>query len=215
MELSQAITTEMVRTAIQSFCKGGKPVSNSQLYQIMGLQNEKEKDRVRARTNDMVATGEIVRIAPGVYEYNFKHRVRKNTSFPAIWRFVRMQKPGWSLAECCQLTRISYTQVKRYCEWLENENYIARYGKKGTSILYCTTEKASCTPETPYPDITDKNPFERENVAAAELARLMLCQDPYKLTTARKIVAACNVLLARFGKVIKSENETVGGAENV
>lgn len=208
------ITTEMVRTAMQGFCRGGKRVSNAQLYEIMGLQNEKEKDRLRTRVNDMVTAGELARVAPGVYEYNFKHRVRKNATFPVIYRFVRMQKPGWSLNECCQITRISYTQVARYCTWLENEGFIERHGKDGATTLYRSTDKADHTPETPYPDITDKNPFERENAAAAELARLMLCHNPYQATTARKIVAACNVLLARFDKPFNT-NENTGGKNHV
>ena len=211
MSAAQTITMEMVREAMRSHCKGGKRTSNAELYRILDLKNEAEKDRLRTRINGMVNQGEVLRVDRGVYEYNFKYRVRKNTTFPAIWRFVRMRKPGWSFADVCQLTRISYSQVKRYCDWLENEEYITRHGKKGVTTLYRATDKADRTPETPYPDITDRNPFERENAAAAELARLMLCHDPYQATTARKIVAACNVLLARFDSTFK-QNENGGKA---
>lgn len=200
MSTPKTITTDMVRAAMQSFCHGGKSVSNAQLYTVLGLDCEPEKDRLRTRVNNMVASGEVVKIKAGVYEYNFKYRSRKNKTLPAVWRYVRMQKPGWSFNDACLLTRVSYTQVARYCTWLENEGYIALYGKDGATALYAATDKADATPETPFPPITDRNPFERENAAAAELARLMLCHDPYQPTTARKIVAACNVLLARFDK---------------
>jgi hypothetical protein len=111
---------------------------------------------------------------------------------------VRTQKPGWSISYAAQLTRVSYTQVARYCAWLENESYIIRHGKDGSTILYRATYKADRSPETPYPPITDKNPFERENVAAARLATLMLCHNPYQPRVAAEIVKNCNVLLARF-----------------
>lgn len=211
MSAAQTITTPMIRQAIRSYCKAGQPISNAELYRILDLKIETEKERLRTRLNDMVQHGEMTRVGRGVYEYNFKHRSRENTTFPAIWRFVRMQKPGWSIADVCQLTRISYTQVARYCGWLENEEYITRHGKKGTTIIYRATDKADRTPETPYPDITDRNPFERENAAAAELARLMLCNDPYQATTARKIVAACKILLARFDS---ASNQTGKQNEN-
>ncbi|CAK7025212.1 MAG: hypothetical protein DELT_02553 [Desulfovibrio sp.] len=214
MSAPQTITMNMVRQAMRSHCKAGVAISNAELYRILDLKNEKEKDRLRTRLNGMVNQDEVFRVGPGKYEYNFKFRLRKNTTFPVIWRFVRMQKEEWSFSDLCQLTRISYSQVKRYCEWLENEEYIVRYGKKGATITYRATEKAELTPETPYPDISDRNPFERENAAAAELARLMLCHDPYQSTTARKIVAACNVLRARFDPTF-NQNENNGGSNHV
>jgi hypothetical protein len=207
--LPQTITTDMVREAMRSFCKGGKRVSNAQLYNVLALGNEKEKDRLRTRVNDMVQAGEVIKVSPGLYEYNDKYRVRKNTTFPAIWRFVRSQKPGWSLNYTCQLTRISYTQVARYCAWLENEGYIVRHGKDGATTLYRATDKADRHPETPYPPITDKNPFERENAAAARIATLMLCHNPYQPTVARQIADACKVLLARFETPV-TQNENKG-----
>jgi hypothetical protein len=195
---ARTITTDMVREAMQSFCREGERVSNGQLYNAMGLTCEQEKDRLRTRITDMIKAGEVFKIAAGLYQYNFKYRVRKNTTFPVIWRFVRTQKPGWSISYACQLTRVSYTQAARYCAWLENEGYIARHGKDGQTTLYRATDKADLCPETPYPPTTDRNPFERENAAAARLATLMLCHDPYQPRVATEIVKQCNVLLARF-----------------
>ena len=206
------ITLEMVREALRSHCKKGKRISNAELCRIFNLESEIEKNRLRARLNDMVNKKELLRVGSALYEYNFKYIVRKNTTFPVIWRFVRMQKNEWAFADVCQLTRISYSQVKRYCEWLENEEYIVRYGRAGATITYRATDKADKTPETPYPTVADKNPFERENAAAAELARLMLCHDPYQPTTVRKIVAACRVIQARFDRDFNQVKN--GGKEN-
>lgn len=208
---ARTITTEMTREAMRSFCADGQRVSNAQLYEVMGLACEQEKDRLRTRIGDMVKQGEVIKVGPGLYEYNFKFRLRSGESFPKLWRFVRTQKPGWSISHASQLTRISYTQAARYFAWLENEGYITRHSKDGQTQLYCGTARAVASPETPYPPITDRNPFERENAAAAELARLMLCHNPYQPTTARKIVTACNVLLARFDKSstqLENEGET-------
>jgi hypothetical protein len=209
---ARPITTDMVREAMRGFCKGGGRVTNAQLYAVMGLACEQEKNRLRTRITDMIKQGEVIKVSSGLYEYNYKFRLRSNTTFPTIWRFVRTQKPGWSITYACQLTRVSYTQAARYCAWLENEGYITRYGKDGQTILYNVTGKGVLSPETPYPPTTDRNPFERENAAAARLATLMLCHDPYQPRVAAEIVKQCNVLLARFA-VKQVENGGKGGKE--
>ena len=120
----RTLSTEMVREAIRGFCKTAKRVSNAQLYHVMGLTREPEKDRLRARVADMVRQGEVIKIEPGLYEYNSKFRLRTgNESFPKLWRFIRTQKPGWSITHASQLTRVSYTQAARYFGWLENGEY--------------------------------------------------------------------------------------------
>lgn len=43
--------------------------------------------------------------------------------------------------------------------------------------------------------------------AAATIARLMLCADPYAKKTAQNITEACRVILARFDKESVTENE--------
>lgn len=205
------ITQEMLRNALQGFCKEGEEVSLAQLCAAFDLHTEPEKARIRRRISDMVAHGEISRVRDGVYEYNFSHRPRSPKSFSIIWRFIRKAKPGWSIAEASMLTRISYTQISRYCSWLEEEGHITRAGKNGTTTLYRATAKANASPETPYPPLRDVDPFAKERAAAASIARLMLCADPYSAKTARNLVAACQLLLARFGK-IGSQNEN--GNEN-
>jgi hypothetical protein len=205
-EIVGAVTTDVLRETM----KGFERVSNEQLYNVLDVHDRRERSDLRARLRDMCKRGEAVRIGTAMYQYNKKYSVAsKNTTYSAIWRFVRSQKPGWSISYAAQLTRVSYTQVARYCTWLENEGYIARHGKDGQTTLYCATEKADRSPETPYPPLTDKNPFERENAAAARLATLMLCHNPYQPRVAAEIVKNCNVLLARFAG---TQNEN-GGEE--
>lgn len=203
------VTQDMVRSALQSFGNGGQLVSNAQLYAALGLEAEPEKARLRTRINDMVAHGEVERVEAGSYRYNFRHRPRENKSFPAIWRFVRKSKPGWSFSECALMTRVSYTQVSRYGAWLEEQAFIVRVGKNDrNAVTYRGTPKADQTPETPWPPLRDTDPFAREKSAAASIARLMLCHDPYAAKTARDIITACKILLDRFEKAVtETENE--------
>jgi hypothetical protein len=202
----QSITTAMVRQAMRGFCAGEKCVSLAQLYDVLDLQYEREKHTARARLAILTRTGEAVRVSSGLYKYNFKYRARENSTRPAIWRFVRSQKPGWSISYACQITRVSYIQVMRYILWLAEQGYIARHGKDGHTILYRATDKADQTPEPPYPPTSDRNPFEAENTAAARLAALMLCDNPYQPKVRDEIITNCNILLARFaGKNTEGE----------
>lgn len=203
------VTQDMVRSALQHLGAKGELVSNVQMFDVLGLTIEPEKARMRSRIKDMILHGEVERVEEGCYRYNFKHRPRENKSFPAIWRFVRKSKPGWSFSECALMTRVSYTQVSRYGAWLEEQAFIVRVGKNDrNAVTYRGTPKADQTPETPWPPLRDTDPFAREKSAAASIARLMLCHDPYAAKTARDVVMACKTLLNRFEKtVIETENE--------
>lgn len=193
------VTMEQVRTALQSFGADGQEITNAQLYAALEQTCEAEKARTRRRIADMISHGEVVRAREGVYTYNFAHRPREGRTYTMLWRFIRKAKPGWSINECAQMTRVSYTQAQRYVAWLENENYVMRDGKnERRAVTYRSTAKAAQSPETPYPPIRETDPFERERVAAATITRLMLCADPYNRKTAQTIAKACRVLLERF-----------------
>ena len=203
------LANETIRYALRNFGKGGEEISHAMLFEAFGLTEEGDKARLRNRINDMARMGEVVKVRPGVYTYNFGYRPRENRSLPAIWRFVRKAKPGWSLSECAMMTRVSYTRALRYCHWLEEEGYILRDGKdERNASTWRATVKADKTPETPYPPLRETDPFVRERAAAATIARLLLCADPYAKRTAQGITEACKVLLARFDtNRTKNENE--------
>ena len=214
MNTEPIVTMEALRKVMQNLCANGQEVSNTQLFNVLGLTSEPEKSRMRRRIQDMVAHGEVTRIKDGIFKYNFKNRPRESHGYVKIWRFVRKQKPGWALNDAVLLTGVSYMPIRRYCSWLEEEGYIARMGKSKNTILFRATEKAEKTPETPYPPLQECDPFEKEYAAAAAIVKLMLCSDLYSKKTARSITAACETLMARFGNFKQVENET-GGFENV
>lgn len=209
METRKEVSKEAVRSALQALGEGGKEISYRLVYEALGLESEAEQAVVRSRISDMTRHGEVKRTRTGCFAYDFKHRPREAKSYEALWRFVRKAKPGWSLSECAMMTRVSYTRALRYCRWLEEEGYILRDGKdERNASTWRATVKADRTPETPYPPLRETDPFARERAAAATIARLLLCADPYAKRTAQGITEACKVLLARFDtNRTKNENE--------
>ena len=202
------LTNETIRYALRNFGKGGEEISHAMLFEAFGLTEEGDKARLRNRINDMARMGEVVKVRPGVYTYNFGYRPRENRSLPAILRFVHKAKPGWCLKECALMVRVDYTRVLRYAAWLEEQGYIQRIGRNGkNAITYRGTSKADMTPETPYPPYKETDPFQKERTAAATITRLMLCTDPRSPRTAAAIMEACNVLQARFSRPMNENNQ--------
>jgi len=215
MESREKVTKVAVRMAMQALGEGGKEISYRLVYEALGISTEADQAIVRTRISDMTRHGEVERIRTGCFVYNYRHRPREAKSLEAVWRFVRKAKPGWTVSECALMTRVSYTQVLRYCNWLVEEGFISRTGKdERNAITYRATVKADKNPETPYPPHRETDPFARERVAAANIARLMLCADPYARKTARSITEACRILLDRFEKS-STENENVNDLEEV
>lgn len=167
------LTSESIRLALRHFGKGGQEISHAMLFDALGLTEEGDKARLRNRINDMARMGEVVKIRPGAYTYNFSYRPRESRALPAIWRFVRKAKPGWCLKECALMVRVHYTHVLRYATWLEENGYIRRVGRNEKSaVTYRATSKADMTPETPYPPYKETDPFQKERAAAATGALL-------------------------------------------
>lgn len=208
MDTRKEVSKQAVRAALQALGKDGKEISYQLVYEALGLKNEAEQAVVRSRISDMTRHGEVKRTRTGCFTYDFKHRPRESKSYEALWRFVRKAKPGWSISECAMMTRVSYTQALRYCNWLAEEGYIERMGKDDRkAAIWRSTVKADQNPETPYPPLRETDPFAKERAAAATITRLMLCADPYAVHTARGIVEAARVLLARFEKQDNSVTE--------
>lgn len=204
------VTKDMVRKAMQALGTGGHEISYQQVYDALGLTGESQKATIRTRISDMRRHGEVNHVRPGVFTYNMQHRRAEGRNYVVMWRYVRASKPGWTIKECCMMTRVSYTHAMRYIGWLEGEGYVERTGRTAQrAILYRRAQKAVQTPETPYPPTRESDPFQQERTAAATITRLMLCADPYAPKTASTIVAACHVLLARFSKpCTENENST-------
>lgn len=208
MDTRKEVGKEAVRAALQALGEGGKEISYRLVYEALGLESEAEQAVVRSRISDMTRHGEVKRTRTGCFTYDFRHRPREAKSYETLWRFVRKAKSGWTISDCALMTRISYTQAMRYCNWLEEEGFVERTGRDSrNATTWRATAKADRTPETPYPPLRETDPFARERAAAATIARLLLCADPYAKKTAQNITEACRILLARFDKESVTENE--------
>ena len=208
MDTRKEVGKEAVRAALQALGEGGKEISYRLVYEALGLESEAEQAVVRSRISDMTRHGEVKRTRTGCFTYDFRHRPREAKSYETLWRFVRKAKSGWTISDCALMTRISYTQAMRYCNWLEEEGFVERTGRDSrNATTWRATAKADKTPETPYPPLRETDPFARERAAAATIARLLLCAHPYAKKTAQNITEACRILLARFDKESVTENE--------
>lgn len=204
---STKLTRAMVRKAAKAFGAKGTEFGYALFYELYGYEVDGDRAVVRSHITSMVDAGELRRVKNGVFVYNFNYRPRGDSPLRIkMWRFIRSQKPGWTLQDMALMSGASYTHVARYCDWLEQEGYIAAFGKEGNTITYKATAMATKAPEMPQPPTEERNPFETECRAAGVITNRMLYGNLYSLKTKREIVAACNVLLARFDETC-NQNE--------
>lgn len=204
-------TEEMdrVRLVIQGVTVGGKEtVTNALLYEAMGLTAESDKARLRSRVNALVKRGELKRIADGKYSYHPKARVRRGEYYQRVWRAIRSAKPGFSWDGLSEVSRVSYTHIRKYGKWLLEEGYLERHGCKGTTHLFRATALARDTVETPYPPLDIADPYETERNAACRLIRALMERDPGRAAVKEKIIKDCRAILGRFEKEDTDGRET-------
>jgi len=191
-----------IRAYIRETCpRPGNQVSYSDLYQVFGLKTEKEKGRLRSKLKDMIVRGELIRVRPGVFTYHPKAvNQREGQGYQRVWRALRSARPGWTMQEIAQVTRMSPSMVRKYGNWLHGEGYIAHHGRRGNTRLYRATAKAKDRRETPYPPRSIKDPFAGERSAACRLVRLFMARDLARPAVRRRIVEECRLILQRFEK---------------
>lgn len=197
------IDREVIRIAFKAFGKNEQEISNAQIYEVLEAKDEADQAKIRTRINEMVRAGEIIKIASGLYTYNYKYKIRGTVAaagYVKIWRFIRQAKDGWTIKECSLMTGKDNSHVGRYVNWLESEGFVKVIGKKEQAKCFCAAQKAKNSPETPMPTYKDSDPFEQERAAGAKIVRLLLCDNLYSPLTAQKITEACAVLQNRFNK---------------
>lgn len=204
------ITPEVIRVAFRAFGKNEQEISNAQIYEILEAKTDADQAKIRTRIREMIKAGEVIKIAPGLYQYNTKYKIRGTAAaagYTKIWRFIRQAKDGWTIKECSLLTGKDNSHVGKYVNWLQSEGYLKIIGKKEQAKCFMATQKAKMSPETPMPTYKDSDPFEQERAAGAKIVRLLLCENLYSPLTAQKITAECEILQNRFNKKQSEENE--------
>jgi len=188
-----------LREAVCNLGTSGKIVSNAMMYQALGADDQAERDRIRRRCNQMVQTGELIRVKPGHYTYNSKAAPARNEQkLSAVYRALRSSKPGFTCMDIARTSGASYTHVIKYLKFLEDKGFVRRHGKAGNSITYKGTNLLRETRHTPLPPRPLGDPFEEERKLVHELVGLFLLKDPYQPAVARQISANCTAILNRF-----------------
>ncbi|WP_027179887.1 hypothetical protein [Maridesulfovibrio bastinii] len=191
----------LLRKTAQVLGKDGDIFYNKLLYKALNIETEREKDCIRRQANQLVKTGEFIRIARGKYKYNFEKSPKRDGQLTnQIWRAIRSSNPGWTMTDIAQISGASLSHVVKYCRYLEGDGYIKKYGIKGNSTLYRSTLKTAEQRNTPYPPRPITDPHEEERSCVSELVKLFLTKNLYSPVTQEKIIKNCRTILARFEK---------------
>jgi hypothetical protein len=194
-------TISEVRVFAQTACPnpGKDRLTFQQLYDVFGVDSPKDRARFRRKLKDMVRRGELIRERPGVFRYNPTAADQEaSEGYQRIWRAIRAQRPGWTLHDLAQVTRLSYSHARTYCRWLNREGYITRHGCRGAASQWRATTKAREQQTAPIPVTTPQDPFNVERNAACRLVRCLMAADPYRPHTRQKIVNEAQTILRRF-----------------
>lgn len=176
---------------------GRRAVSTLALCAMYGAEDIATKARVRRSIEHMVNRGELVRVEPGVFSFHPDKAElvqRDGISFRRMWKIIRTERAGWTVADVAATTKLHSTTVNNYVRWLEEQDFISRCGKQGNTRLFRATEKAIQHRETPYPPVLPKEPYRKERDAAIRIVRELMKVAPNESA----IAEGCRILLARF-----------------
>lgn len=192
--------TGKIREAIQVLCSNpGDQFSYGVLFELFGLETAADKAVLRSKMRDMRRRGEIQRVRPGVFTYHPEAVERREAvGYQRVWRAMRSARPGWTMADMAQVTRMSYSMVRKYGNCLHAEGFIAPNGRQVNTRLWRITAKGREHRETPYPPRAIKDPYANERSAACRLVRLLMDQDPGRPGVREKIVKETRAIQARF-----------------
>jgi len=197
-----AVTIQQVRDVIRGYCTTSKHrISHHIMYELLGVTETADRDKVRARLNDLARRQEIIRVEPGVFRINkLAAPVKQGECYSRLWRAIRARKPGWDFYDICQGSRVNYTTVRKYCGWLKGMGLVAAHGRDGNVLKFRATPKARQQQQTPFPPSGNKDLFEVERNAACRLVRRLMEAAPYQPAIREKIVKEAKTILARFGQ---------------
>lgn len=192
------VTMNQIREVLKRLSEGGKEIALPMIYDALGLEGG-ERDVARRQVEHLVRRKEVLRVKRGIYVYNEKAAPTRNgEGYIRIWRAIRCQKAGFSRQDIVLISRYSYDFVLRYMNFLLEEGYIEKFGKKGRAQRFRLTTKGREQTETPYPPLPKKDPFEEEKRAALKIVRMFFYGNLHSRQAKEEIVAACNKLLKRF-----------------
>ncbi|MEG2173741.1 MAG: hypothetical protein RRY29_10870, partial [Desulfovibrionaceae bacterium] len=164
---------DTLRTALKAF-GSNDVVSGLQLAAALGLETESQKQVMRRRLHGLVQQGEAERVGHGQYRYKAGAEPRKQgESYGRMWRIIRTEPSGWTIARIAMLARIERTMVDRYTRWLLDEGFVEKCGRNGNTILWRTTAKGREQRDTPWPPVDLPDPYAAERQATASLCQIL------------------------------------------
>lgn len=196
-----------LRTALKAF--GPKHVITAvQLAAVLDLETESQKQVMRRRLHELVQRGEAERIAHGQYRYKPGTELRRQgESYGRMWRIIRTESAGWTIARVAMLSRIERTMTDRYTKWLLEEGFIEKCGRDGNTILWRTTAKGREQRETPWPPCDLPDPYAAERQAVARLCQILLTKNPNATHVRADISKQLAVLCKRFSTTHDANKE--------
>lgn len=208
--MSDAMTN--LREAARNLSGQYDTISTPMLYAALGVgsEDQQERDRIRRRCNQMVKTGELVRVKPGSYKYNADAAPARHGEF--MTRIIRAMKSAskpFTQQDIARVSGATLSHVSRYMKFLVEDGYVRPHGKRGLSSLYRCTQKLRAEMNAPLPPRPLNDPFETERAYVHELVGLFLLRDPYRPDVQRKIVKCCDAIRERF--VTQDEKGEIDG----
>lgn len=189
----------LLREAARNLGETEEVFSNKMLYAALGADSDEERDRIRTRVSALVRTGEMVRVSRGQYTYNHKAAPsREAKTITCMWRTLKTATPGFSVYELARISGVGYDHAQKYLKALTEVGYVRRSGKKGNTVLYCSTNKLRQQKYAYQPPRKLSDPFEAEKKCLHELVGIFMQRDLHKPKTKQRVAELANSILARF-----------------
>ena len=124
-----------------------------QLQHLYELFPDTPKGVIASRLGTLARRGELESVDKTHIRYTGQPTL--NALAPTrekAWRLIRIQQPGWTVADIACVIKASPNHVARYVEFLLHGGYVALVGKKGTAPRYRTTAKGVQERFAPQPE---------------------------------------------------------------
>ena len=178
-----------------------------QIQHLFGVFPNTPHTTLRAQVNILARKGEVEKVGTKGLRYTGKPTL--SSQAPArekAWRLIRIQRPGWTVADIACVTHGSANNIARFVEFLLREGYVVQVGRKGTAPCYRTTAKGVQERFAPQPVEQIYDEFLTEKKAAAKLVLHMLTRDLDNEVNRGLVANQLSVLNARF--CTQDENTT-------
>lgn len=121
--------TGAVRAAAREFPKSG--FTSRELAAVVGIASNRERIAMHSTIKDMLASGELKRIAPSTYEYVGKPA--PNQKQHVMWRYLRSGRSfgGVTIEELREVSGAEESYVREWLQLLVRRGVVREFKNKG------------------------------------------------------------------------------------